>query len=108
MNDELYASLRHNVSMLGRILGDTMSAASGPAFLEQIERIRTLSKSARAGDSNDEGQLKALLGSLGRDELLPQGLQPVSQPRQYCRPAPRDFARDGQGVLSHRGAGERV
>ncbi|MBK6508683.1 MAG: phosphoenolpyruvate carboxylase, partial [Haliea sp.] len=71
MNDELYASLRHNVSMLGRILGDTMSAASGPAFLEQIERIRTLSKSARAGDGNDENQLKALLGSLGRDELLP-------------------------------------
>lgn len=71
MNDQLYASLRHNVSMLGRILGDTMSAAAGQAFLEKIERIRTLSKSARAGDNSDENQLKALLGALDRDELLP-------------------------------------
>ncbi|MEZ5572769.1 MAG: phosphoenolpyruvate carboxylase [Halioglobus sp.] len=71
MNDQQYSSLRHNVSMLGRILGDTMSDAAGPEFLEKIEQIRILSKSARAGDSVDESRLKALLLSLDREELLP-------------------------------------
>ena len=71
MSDQLYTSLRQNVSMLGRILGDTMSDAAGQDFLDKIEQIRTLSKSARAGDNDDEARLKALLLSLGRDELLP-------------------------------------
>lgn len=71
MNDEQYASLRQNVSMLGRILGDTMSAADGQAFLDKIEQIRTLSKSARGGDSDNEGHLKSLLLNLDTDELLP-------------------------------------
>ena len=71
MNDQLYSTLRHNVSMLGRILGDTMSDAAGPEFLDKIEQIRTLSKSARAGASDDEKRLKALLLSLDKNELLP-------------------------------------
>jgi phosphoenolpyruvate carboxylase len=71
MNDQLYASLRHNVNMLGRILGDTMSSADGQDFLDKIEQIRTLSKSARAGGSDDESRLKSLLLNLDRDELLP-------------------------------------
>ena len=54
MNEPLYSSLRQNVSMLGRILGDTMSDAAGQEFLDKIEQIRTLSKSARAGDNNDQ------------------------------------------------------
>ena len=71
MNDQQYSSLRQNVSMLGRILGDTMSDAVGANFLNKIEEIRTLSKSARGGDSGDEDRLKALLLGLDRDELLP-------------------------------------
>ena len=71
MNDQQYSSLRQNVSMLGRILGDTMSDAAGANFLNKIEEIRTLSKSARGGDSGDEDRLKALLLGLDRDELLP-------------------------------------
>ncbi|MCB1687004.1 MAG: phosphoenolpyruvate carboxylase [Halioglobus sp.] len=71
MSDQQYSSLRQNVSMLGRILGDTMSNAAGPEFLDKIEQIRTLSKSARAGDGDDEARLKTLLLSLDRDELLP-------------------------------------
>ena len=71
MNEPLYSSLRQNVSMLGRILGDTMSDAAGQEFLEKIEQIRTLSKSARAGDNSDQARLKALLLSLKREELLP-------------------------------------
>jgi phosphoenolpyruvate carboxylase len=36
MNDQQYSSLRQNVSMLGRILGDTMSDAAGQDFLDKI------------------------------------------------------------------------
>jgi phosphoenolpyruvate carboxylase len=71
MNDQQYSSLRQNVSMLGRILGDTMSDAAGEDFLQKIEQIRTLSKSARGGDNDDASRLKALLLTLSRDELLP-------------------------------------
>jgi phosphoenolpyruvate carboxylase len=71
MTDHPYSSLRHNVSMLGRILGDTMSDAAGPDFLDKIEQIRTLSKSARAGDNDDRKRLMTLLLGLNRDELLP-------------------------------------
>ncbi len=71
MNDHQYSSLRQNVSMLGRILGDTMSDAAGEDFLQKIEQIRTLSKSARGGDNDDASRLKALLLTLSRDELLP-------------------------------------
>lgn len=71
MNDHQYATMRQNVSLLGRILGDTMSAAASPQFLDKIEQIRTLSKSARAGDSGDKKRLMTLLLGLDRDELLP-------------------------------------
>ena len=57
--------------MLGRVLGETMSGAAGPDFLDKIEQIRTLSKSARAGDNDDRKRLMALLLGLKRDELLP-------------------------------------
>jgi len=71
MSDEQYASLRHNVSMLGRLLGETMSDADGPEFLDKVEQIRVLSKSARAGDSDDARRLRTLLLGLDRDDLLP-------------------------------------
>ncbi|MCB1705747.1 MAG: phosphoenolpyruvate carboxylase [Halioglobus sp.] len=71
MNDQQYSSLRQNVSMLGRVLGDTMRDAAGEDFLNKIEQIRTLSKSARGGDGKDEERLKGLLLGLDRDELLP-------------------------------------
>ncbi len=54
MTDQQYSSLRQNVSMLGRLLGNAMSDAAGPEFLEKVEQIRVLSKSARAGESADE------------------------------------------------------
>ncbi len=71
MSNQQYSSLRQNVSMLGRILGETMSNAAGPEFLDKIEQIRTLSKAARAGDRDAEARLKSLLLGLGTDELLP-------------------------------------
>ena len=66
-----YSSLRGNVSLLGRLLGDTISAAEGPPFLELIEQIRGLSKSAREGSAGARDELEALLGNLGNEQLVP-------------------------------------
>ncbi len=66
-----YASLRANVSFLGRLLGETVAAAQGSDFLALIERIRGLSKSAREGDSGARGALPALLRNLDESQLVP-------------------------------------
>jgi len=75
VNDPLtepdYASLRGNVSLLGRLLGETVAAAEGDDFLELVERIRGLSKDARGeGEGERENLLEALRG-LEVDQLVP-------------------------------------
>ena len=71
MNSSLYAPLRKNVSLLGSLLGDTMCDAYGEGFLEKIEKIRNLSKSARLGDEADKESLQELLRNLSKEELAP-------------------------------------
>ena len=70
MNAQKYTTLRSNVSLLGRVLGDTISEASGPEFLDKVELIRNLSKSARRGMQNDRQYLEDVLINLNREELL--------------------------------------
>ena len=50
MTDE-YRTLRHNINMLGRFLGETINDAQGEDILTLIENVRQLSKQSRAGDS---------------------------------------------------------
>jgi phosphoenolpyruvate carboxylase len=71
MNTPLSSTLRSNVSMLGHILGETISEASSPAFLQKVELIRQTSKSARAGSETDQLRLREVLRDLEQDELLP-------------------------------------
>ncbi|MBR9912445.1 MAG: phosphoenolpyruvate carboxylase [Gammaproteobacteria bacterium] len=71
MNTPLNSTLRSNVSMLGHILGETISEAAGPEFLEKIETIRKISKSARAGVEEDWLRLREVLRNLKQEELLP-------------------------------------
>ncbi|QFU76577.1 phosphoenolpyruvate carboxylase [Halioglobus maricola] len=66
-----YASLRGNVSLLGRILGDTVADAEGDDFLALIERIRTLSRGARDGEAGDRQALLEQLRSLDSEQLVP-------------------------------------
>ena len=66
-----YDPLRSNVSMLGKILGDVIGDAEGQAFLNKIEKIRLLSKSAQAGNTEDGNELIKLLRTLSDDELVP-------------------------------------
>jgi phosphoenolpyruvate carboxylase len=64
-----YRSLRHNVSLLGSMLGDTMASSHGEDFLARVERIRLLSKSASTGDDPSWEQLENLLSALSTSEL---------------------------------------
>ena len=66
-----YSSLRSNVSALGELLGETMAAAQGDDFLELIEKVRTLSRSAREGDASARDALLSLLRNLDNEQLVP-------------------------------------
>ncbi len=71
MDEPAYASLRGNVSSLGRLLGETIAAAQGQPFLDLIEQIRGLSKSAREGSAGARAELQALLHQLDKEQLVP-------------------------------------
>ena len=66
-----YTSLRSNVSALGSLLGEIISAAEGEEFLDLIEQIRTLSRSARVGDEAARESLLQLLRGLTNEQLVP-------------------------------------
>ena len=67
----LHEDLRDDVRMLGDCLGQTIVAHKGQAFLEKIEKIRTLSKAGRSSGKPVDDELLKTLGELGDDELLP-------------------------------------
>ncbi len=66
-----YSALKSNISMLGKLLGDTIKEALGEGILDQVETIRKLSKSSRAGNTADRHYLLATLQNLSNDQLLP-------------------------------------
>ncbi|GAB5412997.1 MAG: phosphoenolpyruvate carboxylase [Congregibacter sp.] len=70
-DDGRYRSLRRNVSLLGSILGDTLSASHGKDFLEKVERIRLLSKSTESNDDQSWRDLETLIATLTKEELAP-------------------------------------
>ncbi|MFV0476911.1 MAG: phosphoenolpyruvate carboxylase [Parahaliea sp.] len=70
-----YSALRSNVSFLGRLLGEMVAAAEGDNFLELIEKIRGLSKTARLSADVDSSaareELLMVLRSLDSQQLVP-------------------------------------
>ncbi len=71
MPQEINASLRGNVNLLGQLLGNTIKSHMGEAFLEKVETIRQLAKASRNDDNQTREQLLELLRNLSDDELLP-------------------------------------
>lgn len=69
--NEQYSAMRSNVSMLGKLLGDTIKDAMGENILDKVETIRKLSKSSRAGSETHRQELLSTLQNLSNDELLP-------------------------------------
>lgn len=66
-----YTSLRSNVSALGTLLGEIISAAEGKDFLALIEQIRVLSRAARDGEESAGESLLQLLRELSNEQLVP-------------------------------------
>lgn len=65
-----HAPLRHDVHDLGAMLGDALREQVGERLFENVERVRTLAKNARAGSDDDFRELEALLTDLPVDEAL--------------------------------------
>ena len=63
--------LSSHVNLMGSLLGDAIRSEYGHDFFQKIERIRTLSKSSRAGDDTKGKELLQLLNQLKDDELQP-------------------------------------
>ncbi|OOF85919.1 phosphoenolpyruvate carboxylase [Rodentibacter ratti] len=66
-----YATLRNNINMLGRFLGETINDAQGADILELIENIRKLSRDSRAGDDNARQALLETLANISTDNIIP-------------------------------------
>ena len=64
-------ALRGHVNLMGRLLGNAIRMQRGDDFFRKIETIRTLSKSARAGDTPKGAELVETLNNLKDEELLP-------------------------------------
>jgi phosphoenolpyruvate carboxylase len=69
-DDDPYAGLRRNVSMLGSLLGEVVADAEGEAFLALIEDIRQRSRAAREGGAGAREGLLALLHGLSPERML--------------------------------------
>lgn len=66
-----YATLRNNINMLGRFLGETINDAQGEDILELIENIRKLSRDSRAGDDKARQELLTTLANISTDNIIP-------------------------------------
>ena len=105
--NEQYSALRSNVSMLGKVLGETIKDALGENILDRVETIRKLSKSSRAGNEVNRQELLTTLQNLSNDELLPvarafsQFLNLANTAEQYHSISPKGEAASNPEVIAH-------
>ena len=71
MADELPKALRDDVRLLGEVLGETLRRQESHELYDTVERVRALSKSARAGNQDDFDALTGILEQMSIDEALP-------------------------------------
>ncbi|XNM63531.1 phosphoenolpyruvate carboxylase [Escherichia coli] len=65
VNELNNSALRSNVSMLGKVLGDTIKDTLGDNS-DRVETIRKLSKSSRAGNEANRQELLSTLQNLSQ------------------------------------------
>jgi phosphoenolpyruvate carboxylase len=63
--------LRNDVRLLGNLLGETLRQQEGVPLYETVERVRSLSKRARQGETECFGELRTLLKQLPVEDALP-------------------------------------
>jgi phosphoenolpyruvate carboxylase len=71
MSADPHKPLRDDVRLLGELLGDVLRAHEGEALFQEVERVRALSKRARAGSDGDFETLARELSQLPVDSALP-------------------------------------
>ena len=104
--NEQYSAMRSNVSMLGKLLGDTIKEALGENILDRVETIRKFSKSSRAGNDASRQELLTTLQNLSNDELLPvarafsQFLSLTNTAEQYHSISPHGEAASNPEVMA--------
>jgi phosphoenolpyruvate carboxylase len=108
MDDDPLEPLRHDVSTLGRLLGDALVEQEGRAFFDLEERIRALSKERRALPHRKEpaAALRAAIAALDTPtaervaRAFAHYFQVVNLAEQYHRVRRyRDYARAGESRL---------
>ena len=70
-NTDTRASLRRDVDLLGRLLGETLKDQGGPHLFDAVERVRAAAKSAREGGQSDREALSGLLADMAVEEAVP-------------------------------------
>lgn len=71
MTTDPHLPLRDDVRLLGNLLGETLRRQEGVPLYETVERVRSLSKRARQGETECFDELRALLKQLPVDDALP-------------------------------------
>jgi phosphoenolpyruvate carboxylase len=71
MTADPHKPLRDDVRLLGDLLGETLTQASGELLLQRVERVRRLAKDARAGHDESFRTLATELAQLPSREALP-------------------------------------
>lgn len=109
-----HASLREDVRLLGELLGETLREQVGDEFYNTVERVRALSKSARAGNQESLCELTRSLESLPVRDALPVarafshflGLANIAEQHHRVRRR-REYQRD-PSLLPQRGSCEET
>ncbi len=63
--------LRDDIRLLGSLLGDTLRGQAGVELFEAVERVRALSKRARAGDEQAFAELTRALSTMPVESAVP-------------------------------------
>jgi phosphoenolpyruvate carboxylase len=71
MDADPHKPLRDDVRLLGELLGETLKRHAGDDVFGAVERVRALSKSARAGDDEDFRVLADELARMPLEDALP-------------------------------------
>ncbi len=71
MTPDPHKPLRDDVRVLGELLGETLKTQAGEHLLATVERVRALSKGARASRDDDFHVLADELASISLDDALP-------------------------------------
>lgn len=67
----LPVTLRKNVKLLGKLLGETLTAHEGPDIYEEVEKIRALSKAQADNPDTDASALIDYLSQLPNEAIFP-------------------------------------